>query len=117
MVLWDLILDAENAPASKIVAETVKALDLPCLSITTPGLILIGIYGQERITQDRLRGKGASNLHRDFFILMGVCLFFNCFVMKLCAIKLVLKLFIRHLPTKTELFYCSCNTIDHIKNI
>ena len=81
--------DAENAAAAKIAAETVEAVDLPCLSSTTLGLIERGIDGQERITYDRLRRKGASYLHRDFFVLMGVCLFFNCFVMKLCAIKLV----------------------------
>ena len=31
MVLWDLMLEAENAAAAKIAAETVEAVDLPCL--------------------------------------------------------------------------------------
>ena len=82
-------MEAENAAAAKIAAETVEAVDLPCLSITTPGLIKRGIDDQERITQDSLRRKGASNLHNEFFVSMGVCIFFNCFVMKLCAIRLV----------------------------
>ena len=88
-MLWDLMLEAENAAASKVAAETVEAVDLTCLSRTTTGVILRGIYGQERIMQDCLRRKGESNLHSDFFVSMGVCLFFNCFFMKLCAIKLV----------------------------
>ena len=69
-------------------AENAEAVDLPCLSRTTPGIILRGIDGQECIAQDRLRRKGASNFHRDFFVSMGVCLFFNCFVMKPCAINI-----------------------------
>ena len=89
MVLWDLILEAENAAAAKIAVETMEAAYLPCLYSTSPGLILRGIGGQECITQDRLRSKGASNFHRDFFVSTGVCLFFNYFVMKICAIRLV----------------------------
>ena len=75
-------MEAENYAAAKISAETVVAVDLPCLSSMTPGLIKRGIDGQERSTQDRLRRKGASNLHRDFSVLMGVCSFFNSFVIK-----------------------------------
>ena len=60
-------MEAENAAAAKIAAETMEAVDLPCLSSTTPWLIKRGIDGQERITQDCLRRKRASNLHRDFF--------------------------------------------------
>ena len=88
-MLWDLMLEAENAATAKISSETVEAVDITFLYSKTPNLILRVIDGQDRITQDRLRGKGASNLHCDFFVLMGVCLFFNCFVMKLYDIKLV----------------------------
>ena len=66
IVLWDLILEAEIAAAAKISAQTVEAVDLPCISSMTPGLILRVIYGQGRIAQDCLRIKGASNLHREF---------------------------------------------------
>ena len=83
------MLEAENAAAAKIAAETVEAVNLPCMPITTPQLIKRVIDGQERITQDRLSRKGAINFHLEVFVLMGVCLFFNCFVMKLYAIKLV----------------------------
>ena len=83
------LVEAENAAAAKIAAETVDAVDLICLYSMTPALIKRRIDGQERITQYRLRRKGASNFHDDFF-LMRVCLFFNYFVMKICAIKLVL---------------------------
>ena len=89
MVLWDLMLEAENAAAAKISANTVEAVDLPCLSSTTPGIIPRGIDGQERIIHNRLRRKGASSLHRFFVLLMGVCILFYCFFVKLCAIKLV----------------------------
>ena len=83
VVKVDEVVEAENAAAAKIAAETVETVDLPCLSSTTRGHIKRGIDGQERITWDRLRRKGAS------FFSMGVCLFFNCFVMKLSAIELV----------------------------
>ena len=83
------MVEAKNTAASNIAAETVQEVDIPCLSRTTTGLIKMGIDGLERITQDCLRRKGVSNLHRDFFVLMGVCLLLNCFVMKLCDIKLV----------------------------
>ena len=76
-------MEAENSATDKIAAETVEAVDLPCLSRMTPGIIKIVIDGQDRITQDILRRKGAINLHHDFFVSMGVCLFFNFFVMKL----------------------------------
>ena len=77
-------METENAAAAKIDADTVEAVDLPCLSITTPGLIKRGIYSQERIWQDPLRRKGASNLHRDFcfdasvFILQLFCHEYFC---------------------------------------
>ena len=83
------VVEAENAAAAKIAAETVEKVDLPRLSRTMTGLVKRGIDGKERITEDHLRIKGASNLHREFFVLMGVCSFFNCFVMKISAIKLV----------------------------
>ena len=41
MMLWDLMLEAENSAAPKIAAETVEAVDLSCLSRKTPGLIPI----------------------------------------------------------------------------
>ena len=44
------VVEAENAAAAKIAAETVEAVDLPCLSSTTPWLFKRGIDGQERIT-------------------------------------------------------------------
>ena len=69
MVLWGLIMESGNSAATKIDAENVDAVYLPCLSITTTGIVLREIYCQERITQDRLRRKGASNFHRDFFFL------------------------------------------------
>ena len=31
MVLWDLMLEAENADAANIAAETVDSVDLPCM--------------------------------------------------------------------------------------
>ena len=48
VVKVDEVVKAENA--AKIAAETVEVVDLPCLSSMTPGLIKIGIDGQERIT-------------------------------------------------------------------
>ena len=78
------VVDAENATAANISADTVEEVNLPCLSITTPGLIKRGIYSQERIRQDHLRRKGASNLHRDFcfdasvFILQLFCHEYFC---------------------------------------
>ena len=53
--LWALVVNVEevveagNAVAAKIAAETVEAVDLTCLSTTTTGIIKRGIYGQERI--------------------------------------------------------------------
>ena len=44
------VVEAENAATAKIDAETVEAVDLPCLSSTMPGITKRGIYGQERIT-------------------------------------------------------------------
>ena len=44
------VLEAENDAAVKTSAETVEAVDLPCLSRKMPGLIKRGIYVQERIT-------------------------------------------------------------------
>ena len=44
------VVEAENSAAAKIYADTVEAVDLPCLSNTTPGLIKRGTGGQERIT-------------------------------------------------------------------
>ena len=64
-------MEAENNDAANITAETVEAVYLLCMSSTTPGLIKGGIDDQERITQDSLRRKGASNLHRDFFCFDG----------------------------------------------
>ena len=83
------VVEAENNAAVKIAAETVDTVDLTCISRTTPGLILRGIDGQERITHDILSIKGASNLHRECFCFDWSVFFFNCFVMKLCDIKLV----------------------------
>ena len=68
MVLWELILEAENATTTKIASETLDAVDLPCLSSTMPGLILRGTNGQERIMQDHFSRKGANNLQSDFFV-------------------------------------------------
>ena len=82
-------MEAENSAAAKIAAETVEEVDIPCLSRTTPRLTKRGIDDQERITQDYMRRKGEIDLHHDFFVSMVVCLFFNFFVMKLCAVKLV----------------------------
>ena len=68
--LWALIVKVEEVVetenAAKIAAETVEEVDLPFMSSTTPGLIRRGIDGQERITWDGSRRKGASNLHCDF---------------------------------------------------
>ena len=50
VVKVDKVVEAENAAIAKIAAETVEAVDLPCLSSTTPGPIKRGIDGQERIT-------------------------------------------------------------------
>ena len=61
------MVEAGNAAAANIAVETVEAVDIPCLSSTTPGIIKRGIDGQERIIQDRLRRKGASNLHHELF--------------------------------------------------
>ena len=44
------VVEVENAAGDKIAAEAVEAVDLPCLSCTTPGPIKRGIDGQERIT-------------------------------------------------------------------
>ena len=33
------VVDAENATAANISADTVEEVNLPCLSITTPGII------------------------------------------------------------------------------
>ena len=60
-------MEAENSATDKIAAETVEAVDLPCLSRMTPGIIKIVIDGQDRITQDILRRKGAINLHHELF--------------------------------------------------
>ena len=46
MVVWDLMMKAENAAADKIAAETVEAVDTPCLSSTMPWLILRVIDGK-----------------------------------------------------------------------
>ena len=43
------VAEAENSAAAKIVAEPVEAVDLSCLSCTTPGIIKIGVYVQECI--------------------------------------------------------------------
>ena len=44
-------MEDENAAAAKIAAETVKAVDLPFMYSTTPGLIKRGIDGQERASR------------------------------------------------------------------
>ena len=95
---------AENADTDMITADTMEAMDIPFLSGTTPMLIKRGVDGQDRITYYRLKIKSASNLYRDFFVLMRVCLFFKFFLMKLCAIKLIKKLFIEYLPLKNLTF-------------
>ena len=82
-------MEDENDAAANIAAETMDAMNIPYISSTTPGIIKVGIDGQECMKQDILRRKEASNLNRIFFVLMGVCLFFNCFVINICAIKLV----------------------------
>ena len=61
------VVEAENAADAKIAADTVEAVDIPCLSSTTLGLIKRGIDGQEQITEDLLKRKGAGKFHRDFF--------------------------------------------------
>ena len=76
-------MESENAATAKISEETVEAVDLPCLSKTMSKLIKRVIGCQERITQDRFRRKGASNLHRDFshgsvFILQLFCHEYFC---------------------------------------
>ena len=86
-------MEAENAAAAKIAAETVEAVDLPCLSSTTPGLIPRGIDGQERITQDCLRRKGASNLHRDFFCFDGSAFILQLFCHEALCHKISLETF------------------------
>ena len=37
------VVEAENAAAAKIYADTVEAVDLLCLTSTTPGIIIRGI--------------------------------------------------------------------------
>ena len=46
VVKVDEVVDSENAAAAKIAAETVEAVDIPCLSRKTPGLLLRVIDGQ-----------------------------------------------------------------------
>ena len=50
VVKVDEVVDSENAAAAKIAAETVEAVDLPCMSSTSSGLTKRGLDGQERIT-------------------------------------------------------------------
>ena len=95
------MVEAENIAAANIAAETVEAVYLSCLSSTTTGLILRGIGVRELMMQDFLMRKSKSNFHRDFFVSMGVYLFFKKIVMKLCAITLVYKICMIRLPTKT----------------
>ena len=49
-VMLEEVVEAGKVAAAKIDAETVEAVDLPCLSRTMPGIIKIGVDGQERIT-------------------------------------------------------------------
>ena len=44
------VMEAENDAVANIDAETMQAVDLPCLSSSTPGIVKRGIDGQERIT-------------------------------------------------------------------
>ena len=76
--VWEVV-GAENADTDMITADTMEAMDIPFLSGTTPMLIKRGVDGQDRITYYRLKIKLASNLYRDFFVLMRVCLFFKFF--------------------------------------
>ena len=50
VVKVDEVVDSENAAAAKIAAETVEAIDLPCVYSTNPGIIKIAIDGKDSIT-------------------------------------------------------------------
>ena len=87
------VVEAENSASDKIAVETVEAMDLPCMYTTTPGIIKRRIDGQERITQDFLRRKGVSNLHRDFFVVDGSVFILQFFCHEALCHKISLETF------------------------